>query len=125
MKAASMFLLASLLALPGCVFVAGAAIGAGIVAATSEDTAQVDLDARVADVFATAVGVVERRGEVTGSSERSGEVEGNVGNSSVDVSVFAVNEFTRVRVTARKLVGALPDLSLAEDIAREIGHAHP
>lgn len=110
--------------LPGCLLAAGAAVGAGVVAATSEDTAQVDLkSAPPQEVYDTALNLVENEGDVTSSDPGNWNLTGEIEKSKVTITIFRVNDFTRVRVKARKLGGTLPDLDLAKRIANDISHA--
>jgi len=116
-------LLPVLVLLPGCLLVAGAAVGAGVVAATSEDTAQVDLRASRDEVFMTALRIVEAEGNVTDSNPGTGRIEGKVDGSSVLVKVFVVGDLTRVTVKSRQIGGAFADLDLAESLATDISRA--
>lgn len=107
--------------LPGCLLAAGAAIGAGVVAATSEDTARVDVVADPDDVYDFTIDLMETRGDVTSLEATSRRIEGEIGGSSVKVHIFVVKDYTRVDVQARQIAGAFPDLDLAKDVAGQIG----
>ena len=112
-------LAALLLLLPGCVLVAGAAVGAGIVYAAGEDTCEVRVDVGGAAAFAASLEEVIRRGTLDSSDEARGVVEARVGDSSVEVSVIEEDGggHSLVRVKARKLVGLAPDRATAETVA--------
>jgi hypothetical protein len=112
--------------LPGCLAAAaGAAVGAGVVYAVSEDTARVDLNGDAIRVTEEVERVLDARGEVTSSLRRAGTVEADVDGSKVTVRVFPVEEYVRVRVTARRVVGVFPNLELAREIANEVRRAFP
>ncbi len=111
------------LVLPGCLLLAGAAAGAGAIVVTGEDTVTVDIRASRDAVYATAEDQVESAGEVTGTYPESGIINAEVEDSKVEVAVRTVDDFTRVRVKARKLAGTVPDLDLAQKLAREISRA--
>ena len=112
----------ALLALPGCLLGA-AAVGAGVVAATSEDTARVDIRAPMDAVFDAASRQIESIVKITASDQSRGLLEGKSDGSSIEMSVFRVGEFTRLRVTARKVAGTLPDLDLANRLASDINRS--
>lgn len=123
---ALLFVAPLILCLPGCVFLAGAAVAVGavgVVVAVSEDTARVDIRGDEKAIYETVLKRMEQGGEVTYDRDR-GTVEGRVEGSSVTIRVFTVDEFVRVTVSARQLAGAFPDLDLAEEIATEISRAH-
>jgi hypothetical protein len=122
MKTWMMFLpLALALLLPGCLLLAGAAAGAGVVLVAGEDTAYVDLETDRAAAYQKAVAVVEAAGRVTRSSPDLGTLAGEVEKSDVEVSIFMVSEAARVSVKARKLGSTVPDLELAQRLAAEVG----
>ena len=111
-----------LLALPGCLLGA-VAVGAGVVAATAEDTAQVDIRASRDAVFDAAAREIERMGQITSSDPARGLMEGDIDDSSVKIAVFTVGEFARLRVSARKVAGTLPDLDLASRLAGDVNRS--
>ena len=115
-------LLASVLALgaaalPGCLLVAGAAIGAGIVYASSDDTAEVRLRTTTAAAYAAAREEVLVRGTVESSDPKSGVLEGKIGSTSVRVTVVAESDgMVKVSVKARSNSGLSPDMDTANQV---------
>lgn len=112
-------LAATLLLLPGCLLVAGAAIGAGIVYSTGEDTAEVRVDADEAAAFAAAREEVILRGQIETSDPEVGRIEARIGTSTVTVTVRGEPEgaHSRVTVKARKAGGLGPDMDTAQTLA--------
>ena|SRR5688572_20447881 len=112
-------LAAALLLLPGCVLVAGAAVGAGIVYAAGEDTCEVRVDVDGDAAFAASRAEVVRRGSVDSTDEALGVIEARIGDSSVRVTVVEEGGggHSLVRVKARTLVGLAPDRGTAEAVA--------
>ena len=108
-------------ALPGCLLVAGAAIGAGIVHTTGEDTAEVVVEANTASAYAAAREEIRNRGMLESADAESSRVEGTVGGSSVKVSVTSPGTGeAKVSVSARKNGGISPDIETAEQVAMAI-----
>ncbi len=109
------------LSITGCLFVAGAAIGAGIVHTTGEDTAEVVVEANSASAYAAAREEIQNRGVVESADADSSRVQGTVGGSSVTVSVSSPSSGeARVSVSARKNGGISPDIDTAEQVAMSI-----
>jgi len=108
-------LAASLLLLPGCLLVAGAAVGAGIVYSTGEDTAEVRVDVNAAAAFAASREEVILRGKIDSADEAAGVIEARIGTSTVRVAVVEEPEggHSRVSVKARTTAGLAPDMETA------------
>lgn len=108
-------LAAALLLLPGCVLVAGAAVGAGIVYAAGEDTAEVRVDVNAAAAFAASREEIIRRGKIDSADEAAGVIEARIGTSTVTVTVAEEPDGARSRVTvkARSTAGLAPDMETA------------
>jgi hypothetical protein len=111
-------LAASLLLLPGCLLVAGAAVGAGVVYATGEDTAEVRVEVNPAAAYAAAREEVLARGKVETSDPEAGILTGTIGSSSVKVTVReeAQEGHSFVSVKARTNAGLGPDMETARTL---------
>jgi len=110
--------LAAALAVPGCVFLAGAAIGAGIVHAVGEDSTEVVLEEPYDAVFDASREELRARGVVEAADSEAGLLEGTVGGSSVKITVKRETDTTvRVTVKARKNAGISPDPEAAEQVS--------
>ena len=112
--------------LPGCVLLVGAAIGAGVVHATSEDSVEVLFDAGFDEVYDVCEAQLERAGTVEVSDDLRGVLEGTVEDSELRITVDPTRQgYQRVTVTARKLSGLSPDLEtaqwLADAVVRRLG----
>ena len=110
--------LAAVLAAPGCVFLAGAAIGAGVVHVVGEDSTEVVLEQSYESVFDASKEELAAKGAVEASDADAGVVEGSVGPSSVTITVTRETDSSvRVTVKARKNGGISPDQETAEEIS--------
>ncbi len=108
-------------ALPGCLLVAGAAIGAGIVHATGEDTAEVMVEVPSDAAYAAAREEIRTRGVLESADSDAAHLEGTVGGSTVKVSVSTPTRGeAKVSVSARKNAGISPDFETAEQVAMAI-----
>lgn len=112
-------LAAALFALPGCVLVAGAAVGAGIVYATGEDSCEVRVEVNGAAAYAASREEVVLRGKVESSDPAVGILEARIGTSDVKVTVVEEAGGTRsvVTVKARSAGGLAPDAETARILA--------
>jgi hypothetical protein len=118
--AAAALLLAAA-ALPGCLLLAGAAVGAGIVHVTAEDRAVVDLEADPGTAYRTARDVIDDRGLLGTAKEDTRTVAGTIGGSSVEVRVDSRDGGgSRVTVEARRNAGVSPDVETAQQTASAI-----
>lgn len=108
----------ALLVLPGCLLVAGAAVGAGIVYATGEDTAEVRVDVDAAAAYAASREEVIARGRIETSDPEAGILTATIGTSSVKVTVWADAQEgrSRVSVKARTASGLGPDMETARTL---------
>jgi len=119
--AAALLLAAAAAPLPGCLLLAGAALGAGIVHVTSEDGAVVLLEVGPEAAFAAARGVLSDRGVLESADREAGLLRGTVGSSSVEVRVEDRGDGkSRVAVEARKNGGVSPDVTTAQQTAAGI-----
>jgi hypothetical protein len=100
--------------LPSCAVLVGAAIGAGALHATSEDTVELLYRAPFGEVFDVCEAQLERAGEVTASDDLRGVLEGTADEAEVTITVDTTEQgYQRVRVKARRLSGLSPDLDTA------------
>jgi hypothetical protein len=105
-------------ALPGCLLVAGAAIGAGVVYAAGDDTAEVRVHATADSAYTAAREEVLLRGVVDSSDPDAGVLEGKIGTSHVRVRVVTEPDgLVKVTVRARTSSGIGPDMDTANDVA--------
>lgn len=102
-----------LLLLPSCVFLAGAAVGAGAIYALSEDAIETYFEAPREDVHAAArAEFAEVAAEQAGAKESS--LQGEIDGVRYDLEFTAVTPgTTRVVVQARKWKTLAPDLDSA------------
>ena len=109
---------AALVLLPGCLLVAGAAVGAGIVYSTGEDTAEVRVDVNPAAAFAASRQELIARGQLETSDPEKGILTGTIGASTVKVTVWGEVEegHSRVSVKARTNAGFGPDMETARTL---------
>jgi len=115
--AAIPILLLCLATLPGCLLVAGAAVGAGALIVTADDTVEVLIERDVRTVYEAALAELDARGTSMNRNPEFRRCEGEIGGSHVWIEVSPdKHDATRLRVRARKLEGTLPDLDLARDI---------
>lgn len=114
-------LAAAALALPGCLLLAGAAIGAGIVHVVGSDSAEVVLEKDRAKVFEAAREEVKTRGVVETADAEAGTISGKVGSSSVAIAVAKETDSTvKVTVESRMNAGISPDPDTAQQVATAI-----
>lgn len=117
----AVLLAAAALALPGCLLLAGAAIGAGIVHVVGSDSAEVVLEKDRAKVFEAAREEVKTRGVVETADAEAGTISGRVGSSSVEIAVAKETDSTvKVTVESRKNSGISPDPDTAQQVATAI-----
>ena len=113
--------LAAALPLPGCLLLAGAAVGAGVVRVAGEDAAEVVIERDYATVFAASEEEMKARGVLQSSNRETGTLRGRIGGSDLQVSVLREAETSvRARVTARRDSGVSPDPSSARLLATGI-----
>jgi hypothetical protein len=106
-----------LLALPSCVLAIGAAIGAGAVHTTSEDSVEFLTRSSAKATFAACESSLERLGAV--DSKRL-VLDGTVSESKISVRIEpADQDRQRITVSARRLAGLSPDLEAARRVANE------
>jgi len=117
-------LLTLVLSVPGCRAIRSVAVGVGIVSATSEDTAQVDVNADRGAVYETAREILMAEGDIDLDDAAIGRLEADLEGSNVAVSVTPRGTVIRVKVTARKLADREPDLDLAERLARDLSRPY-
>lgn len=116
-----LFALLAAALLPGCVLLVGAAIGAGVVHAVSEDSVEVLFDAGFDEVYDVCEAQLERAGTVTASDDLRGVLEGSAEESRIDITIDTTRQgLQRVRVTARRFSGLSPDLETAQWLADAI-----
>jgi len=108
-------LAAALLILPGCLLVAGAAVGAGIVYSTGEDTAEVMVDVNGAAAFAATREEIILRGTIESADDAKGVIEARIGTSTVRATITRGREGHQslVTVKARTNGGLGPDMETA------------
>lgn len=105
------------LAAGSCVFLAGAAIGAGAIYVLGEDAVETHFDAPFEEVFAACRAEVEAGGEVEEEHRgaKEGSLTGNADDIRYDLRLTAVTaQATRVVVQARKWRTLAPDLDGAK-----------
>jgi len=119
--ALALSLLAVAATLPGCLLVAGAAVGAGVVHATGDDTLEVVLRAPPSRVYDEALEHLRGRGALERSDPAARVHEASVDGASVTVTVLEEEPGSaRLRVRARRNAGISPDLETAERVASAI-----
>ena len=105
----------------GCALAVGAAIGAGVVHTTSEDSVELTLGSSEADAFEAAEAVVDELGAVRLADSKRGQIEGTVEQSEVTIATSTTESGrARVTVSARRVAGLSPDLETARKIAGSI-----
>jgi hypothetical protein len=109
---------------PGCSTIRSVAVGVGIVSATSDDTAQVDVNADRGSVYETAREILMAEGDLDLADADAGRLVADLDGSNVAVSLTPRGDVIRVRVTARKMPGRQPDLDLAERLARDLSRPY-
>ena len=112
-----------LLAAASCVFVAGAAVGAGAVYALGTDSVEVYLEAPIAQAHAVAAEELRQHGTLIldDPGAKSGTLTAEVAGSKIEIALTAVMPgTTRAVVRARKWKTLAPDLESAERIADRI-----
>ncbi len=72
---------------------------------------------------ATAITRLESERTVTLKSLDIGVKADGIGGTMVTVKAIPVNEFTRLRVKARRAAGAFPDSGLAKQIAADVNRS--
>jgi uncharacterized protein DUF3568 len=111
-------------ALPGCLFVAGAAVAAGALVYTGDDSVEAHLDKPFDPVYGTAIEELKRRGTITVQSKEFGKIEADVivpNDAHVEISVERLGDnSTKLTVKARKLKKTVPDRTTAEQIGNSI-----
>lgn len=114
----ALLVVAASLVVPGCIAIAAAAVAAGVVHATSDDSSEVTLERSWSKVFSASIAEMEAKGHVDVRDEEAGRVEGHVASAKVVITMSRSTENTvKVRVTARKLEGVSPAPDVAQDIA--------
>jgi hypothetical protein len=117
-------ILAGLLVLPGCWFLAGAAVAAGTLVVTGEDSVEATLEKPFDPVYEAAVAELERRGTIRVRTREFGRLEGDVvvpNDASVVVKVERLGDrTTKLTVSARKLAKTIPDRDVAQAIGTSI-----
>ncbi|HKE02256.1 MAG TPA: hypothetical protein VKE69_14655 [Planctomycetota bacterium] len=104
--------------LPGCLVVAAAAVAAGVVHVTSEDTVEVYFNNPYDKVFDAAEQELVARGGAPMTDRKTGKIEASLGHSSVSIQVTGTGDkSTRIEVKARKNQGISPDIDRANQIA--------
>lgn len=99
-----------LLAIPSCALAIGAALGAGAVHTSSEDSAQLLTRSSAEDAFAACESTLERL-----------VLDGTVSESKLTVQIVpSGRDRHRITVSARRLAGLSPDLETARRVAGEI-----
>ena len=107
--------------LPGCLLVAGAAVGAGIIYVAGDDSVEVDVESAPEAVFAAAREEVRATGTIDASDPDAGTLSGSVDSSSVHVKVSKVSSgLTKLRVSSRSNAGISPDRDRATEVAGAI-----
>lgn len=104
------------IALHSCIFVAGAAVGAGAFYALGEDSVEQYFEVPIAAAHAAAAAELRARGELTleDPGAREGRIEARVEGREVAVFLTAVTPgTTRLIVRARKWGTVSPDLERA------------
>ena len=102
----------------GCIFVAGAAVGAGVVHATGDDTLEVVLHSPPSRVWDEAEEVLRTHGTVDRSYPAIRGHDATFDGASVTVTVLEEPDgSSRLRVRARRNAGISPDLETAERVA--------
>lgn len=111
-------LLIALAPLPGCLIVAAGAGAAAAVAVTGEDSVEIVIDRSMDVVYEEAVMQVESRGFTTERNPEFYRFEGGFEGNYLWVNISPLrSDRTLLRVRARKMKEALPNVSLAREIA--------
>jgi hypothetical protein len=119
------FLFVTVVAVPSCVLVVGAGIGAGAMYALGEDSIELYIDHTLDSVYSAAQLHLEDVGEVKVEEMgvREAYIAARVEKADVDIYLTGVTEnTTRLIVKARKWNAAAPDLELAQDLADLIAY---
>ncbi|MBI1849505.1 MAG: DUF3568 family protein [Planctomycetes bacterium] len=108
----------------GCLFVAGAAVAAGAIVYTGDDSIEATLDKPFDVVYDASMEELKRRGSITVQSREFGKLEADVvvpNDAHVEVGVERVGNATvKLTVKARKLAKTVPDQKTAEAIGNNI-----
>ena len=111
----------------GCLFVAGAAVAAGAVVYTGDDSIEATLDKPFDVVYDASMEELKRRGSITVQSKEFGKIEADVvvpNDAHVEVGVERMgNSTVKLTVKARKLAKTVPDSKTAEAIGNNIVQA--
>ncbi len=116
------------LVLSGCVAVAAAAVAAGVVYTTSDDSSKVYFDQSRDTVFDACIKSVQELGVLDRDDRMAGSIEGTVDFATVTVQLNRPTKaMVKVTVSARKhVVGVSPAPDIAErvalDIAKRLGN---
>lgn len=111
----------SVAAAPGCLVMAGAAVGAGVVVATGEDAAEIRFVEDRDVVWDATYAVADEWGAVTAVERERGFLEAKEGDTTVTVDVAERDSGAiRVRFRARKLGSTIPDRERAEILAENL-----
>jgi hypothetical protein len=106
---------------PGCLFVAGAAVGAGVIVAAGEDGAEIRFDEDRDIVWDAAYAVADDWGVITSVDRDRGTLEAKEGDTTVTADVVHLESgAVRVRFRARKLGATIPDRERAEILAENL-----
>lgn len=110
-----------LLAIPSCALAIGAALGAGAVHTSSEDSAQLLTRSSAEAAFAASESTLERLGAVDSADPKRLVLDATVSESKVSVRIQpSGRDRHRITVSARRLSGLSPDLETARRVAGEI-----
>ncbi len=105
---------------PGCILV-GAAVVAGAVYTTGDDSAALRAEIDRETAFAAARSYVDEKGLLDMADPNAGRIEARVWESDVTIDVTeAENDRTVIEVTARRHIGLSPDQDVAKTIAEGI-----
>ena len=110
------------LILSGCVAMAAAAVAAGVVYTTSDDSSEVYFDQSWDTVFDACLKAVANQGVLDRDDRTAGSIEGTVDFATVTVQLNRPSSaMVKVTVSARKhVVGVTPAPDIAERVALDI-----
>lgn len=110
-----------LLAIPSCALALGAALGAGAVHTTSEDSVEMLTRSSAASAFAACESSLERLGAVDSADPKRHVLAGTVSECKINIRIEpAGQDRRRIIVSARRHQGLSPDLDTARRVATDI-----
>ena len=114
-------LLLLLLPLGGCALLVGAAVGAGIVHTTGDDSAELSVRNSAEEVFDACQAELLTRGTVEQSDVEAGRLAGEIAGTDLEITIRSVEQDLRhIEVEARRNAGVTPDPDTASEFLRGV-----